>query len=169
MPEYKIELGKQIASQGSVLRRGENLGLQGELAKLYFGLDPGTVDGKAQAAGLGHRITSIKAVEQGFMAMVEMQPPPDLSTIAASECDQHNLLALVRVSPGMDLVWGERHDISGLPKDTVAAAFALSLLLNTFDDNGNHFPGNAREWSRTVLRDQPEIAEQVSQSCWLNR
>ncbi len=93
--------------------------------------------------------------------MVAMQPPPDLSMIAQASATNEVYGCWYAFLAGMDLVWDERHDISGLSRDTLAAAFAFSLLLDTFDDNGEHFPGNVREWSKRILRDQPEIAAEA--------
>lgn len=160
--EFWAKLRSIVETQGLALERGENLDLQGKLAKLYCGFysEEPKHQGRAQLIrALGTPLT--ESVERGFVAIVEEQLPPVLSDIAAIAAADQLYLHWYAFLAGMDLRWAQKHDLSGLSRDTLASAFAFSLLLDTFNDHGNHFPGNAREWSRRILCDRPDIAEAV--------
>jgi hypothetical protein len=160
--EYRTKLRRTVESESLALQRGENLGLQGELAKSYFGFYSGEsehVRRKQLILAVGAPMT--EAVERGFVAMVEGQVPFHLSEIAERSATNSLYWHYYAFLAGMDLLWDQRPDLGGFSKDTLSTAFALSLLLDTFDDDGRHFPGTAREWSRRIVRDRPELAEEV--------
>lgn len=160
--EYRIRLRQKVESEALALQRGENIGVQGELAKVYWGFYTGEAEHvrrKQLILAVGAPLT--EAVERGFVAMVEGQPPPRLSEIADGSAANQFYGHWYAFLAGLDLLWDERQDLGGLSRDALAAGFALSLLLDTFDDDGKHSPGNAREWSRRILHERPEIAEEA--------
>jgi hypothetical protein len=93
--------------------------------------------------------------------MVERQPAPTIFEIAQANASDQVYFHWYAFLAGMDLLWENGRDLGALTGETLTAAFALSLVLDTFDDVGRHFPGTAREWSRSILRDRPDIAEQA--------
>jgi hypothetical protein len=160
--EYRVSLLKSVESNSAALQRGENPGLQGELAKLYFGFYSGDAEHRKRKQlilGIGEPLA--KAVEQGFLAMVSAQTPPTLAEIAKESATNRLFWHWYAFLAGVDLLWDETHDLSGLPGATIEAAFALSRILDTFDEVGKHVPGTAREWSRRIANERPELVEQV--------
>jgi hypothetical protein len=93
--------------------------------------------------------------------MVNVEAPPTLSEIAEGSATNQLYWHWYAFLAGVDLLWDERHDLRALPEAALAAAFALSRLLDTFDDAGEHFPGTAREWSRHLVNERPAIVEEV--------
>ena len=61
---------------------------------------------------------------------------------------------------GIDILWEEKHKLDFLSSRTLSAAFAFSLLLQTTDEEGKGLPDYAREWSRRILHDWPDIARE---------
>ena len=158
--EYRTRVRQTVESEARALQRGENAALQGELAKLYWGFyggDSEHIRNKQLTLAVGEDLAI--SVEKAFVAMVERQPPPSLLEIAKTNAADELWWHWYAFLAGMDLLWETRRNLASLSKDTLAAAFAFSLLLDTFDADGKHFPGNAREWSQKLLRDRPEIAE----------
>jgi hypothetical protein len=160
--KYWAWLRQAVDRELPALLRGENLPLQGELAMLYWGFlsgGPERIRRKQLILALGE--PSVDRVEQGFLAIVETQPPPSLQDISVANAANESYWHWYAFLAGMDLLWERRLDLSALSKATLLAAYALSLLLDTFDENGEHCPGNAREWSRRILRDRPDVAEEA--------
>jgi hypothetical protein len=73
------------------------------------------------------------------------------------------------VLAGMDLRWETLKNLAGLSTAMLETAFALSILLDTFDDEGKHLPGNAREWAGRIFLDHPEIVETVCRTLLTER
>jgi hypothetical protein len=160
--EYHAKLRQAVEREALLLQRGESLGLQGELAKLYFGL----YGGESQYTTRKQLILAVgdsgsEAVERGFVAMVAEQPPPRLSEIAEANATNQFYLHWYAFLAGMDLLWNERRDLGGLSSDTLSSAFALSLLLSTFDGDGKNPSPTVRGWPDRILCDSPDIAEEV--------
>jgi hypothetical protein len=160
--ESRVRLRKKIQREIEALQRGESPDLQGHLGMLYVGWDNSGqkhIRRKQLIFAVGEPLT--EAIERGFVALVQAQMPPTLADIAnISAADEHYYYWYAFLA-GMDLLWESRNDLEGLSTGSLTAAFGFSLLLDTFDAEGNHFPGNVREWSRRILRDRPEIAEAV--------
>jgi hypothetical protein len=78
-----------------------------------------------------------EAVERGFAAIVEAGTPPALSEIAGGSATDRRYLSWHAFIAGMDLYWDKTRDFGVLSKDTLVAAFALSLILGTFDIANN--------------------------------
>jgi hypothetical protein len=168
--EYRLKIRQAVEREATVLQRGENPGLQGELAMLYFGFYSGEAEftrRKQLVLAVGTPLT--EATERGFVAMVEGQAPPLLREIAEiSAIDQFHRHWYTYLA-GLDLRWGKGQDLGGLSRDTLSAAFAISLVLDTPEGEGRHTSVAVREWPKRILCDCPDIAEEAYTSLLAER
>jgi hypothetical protein len=153
------KLREATAASVAELERGEKPRLQGTLANLYFGFNPGehAHEHREQLRfAVGDELTA--TAERGFIAMLIHQPPPALDDLArmnaASEYHPHWYAILA----GMDLYW-EQHQ--SIPGQAIEAVFALALLLRTWDDEGGLAPASRRPWALHIYKQHPDTATRV--------
>ena len=153
------KLREAAAASVAEIERGEKPRLQGTLANLYFGFNPGEYAHERREQlrfAVGDELAA--AAERGFVALLLGQPLPLLADLArmnaASEYHPHWYAILA----GMDLYWEQQQAV---PEHCIEAVFALSLLLNTWDEVGSLAPASRREWSRFIYSQYPAIAERV--------
>lgn len=144
------------------IERGEKPRLQGTLANLYFGFNPGPYAHELREQlvhAVGPDLTA--AAERGFVALLVHQPQPILADLArmnaASEYHPHWYAILA----GMDLYWHQHQSVDDLPPTTLEAVFALSLLLSTWDEEGHLAPASRRPWSKRIHLHHPSLASHV--------
>ncbi|MBL8179275.1 MAG: hypothetical protein JNK48_31650 [Bryobacterales bacterium] len=156
------KLREATAASMAELERGEKPRLQGTLANLYFGFNPGEHAHELREQ-LVHAIGADLAAsaERGFVALLLHQAPPQLADLArmnaAGEYHPHWYAILA----GMDLHWAQQQSAGRLPRPVVEAVFALSLLLRTWDGEGHLAPASRRGWSLHIYQAHPGIAVSV--------
>ena len=161
--EYHLKVRSAVESQLQALGRGENLGLQGELAKLYFGFYSGESEftrRKQLVLALGDSLT--EAVERGFAVLVDSQAPPTLQEIAKGKATDKLYWHFYAYLAGMDLLWEQRQALTAFSREALSSGFALSLILDTPEKSeGRHATVTVRDWPQRILRERPEICEEV--------
>lgn len=153
------KLREVAAASIAEIERGEKPRLQGTLANLYFGFNPGEHAHERREQlrfAVGDELAA--AAERGFVALLLGQPLPLLAELArmnaASEYHPHWYAILA----GMDLYWEAQRSV---PEHAVEAVFALSLLLSTWDEAGRLAPASRREWSVVIYERHAAVAEHV--------
>jgi len=162
LAEYQGDLRRRVAEEIAPLQRGENPELQGELAKLYWGLYSGesqNVRGGQLTAAIGRSLT--RSVELGFVAVVSYQTPPTLESVAQSSAQNTLYWHWYAFLAGVDLLWVRDRDLSDLAAGTLSAALAFSLLIPTYDRQSNLMTEHVRDWPRWITSARPEIAAGV--------
>jgi hypothetical protein len=159
--EYYARIRQAVKRETETPQDGGNRWLQSELAALYFGLYMG--DGARRRRlqllqAVGEESTRI--VEDGFVRSIDREHIPSLSEIARENAADKIYMYWYAVVAGMDLRWPSRQ-LDGLSNPALDALVALSLIINTFDDNGAPQEGRDREWARHILETKPSSAERA--------
>lgn len=156
------KLREATAASVAEIERGEKPRLQGTLANLYFGFNPGPHAHELREQlvhAVGAELSA--SAERGFVALLLHQAPPLLSDLArmnaSSEYHPHWYAFLA----GMDLYWQRHQSIDDLPPSTLEAVFGLSLLLSTWDEAGHLTPASRRPWSKVMHEHHPSLASHV--------
>jgi hypothetical protein len=153
------KLREATAAAVAALERGEKPRLQGTLANLYFGFNPGPHAHELRSQlihAIGPDLTL--SAERGFLALLLHQPPPLLAELARSNAVNEYQPHWYAILAGMDLYWRQHHSTAALPPQTIEAVFALSLLLRTWDEEGRLSPATRRPWSQHILAHYPTTA-----------
>lgn len=156
------KLREAAAASAVDIERGEKPRLQGTLANLYFGFNPGDFAHERRAQlrfAVGEELTAV--AERGFVALLTGQPPPVVADVARMNAGNEYHPHWYAILAGMDLYWEQKQSVDELPVETLAGVFALSLLLSTWDEGGHLAPASRRPWSLAILRSKPEVARRT--------
>jgi len=156
------KLREATAASIPEIERGEKPRLQGTLANLYFGFNPGPhAHGLREQLvhAIGSELTA--SAERGFLAMLLHQPPPQLTDLARMNAANEYHPHWYAILAGMDLYWQQHQSIDGLSRATLEAVFALSLLLSTWDEDGHLAPASRRPWSLQINQHHQNLASHV--------
>ncbi len=156
------KLREATAAGVAELERGEKPRLQGTLANLYFGFNPGPHAHELRNQlihAIGPDLTI--SAERGFLALLLHQPPPLLADLARMNAANEYHPHWYAILAGMDLYWQQHQSTTALPPQTIEAVFALSLLLRTWDEEGHLSPATRRPWSQHIRAHYPTTATQT--------